>query len=107
MEAKLSPESAAWRASVTAAEMVRDKTSTSKELAVCEAWVSFGVWLVVALTAGGGTSRISDGLVFFDLLARLGRSCTTAERFLGGITYKWNSQKRSIRQQEKIAKSTG
>lgn len=86
----LSPGNAAWRASETAAEMVLDRAPTSKEL-----FLTFWEWLAVELIAGSGgvTSLISDGLVFFVRLARLGRSFTTAERFLGGITYKGNVQK--------------
>jgi hypothetical protein len=55
---------------------VLDRAPTSKEL-----FLSFWEWLAVEITAGGGTSLSSDGLVFFVLLARLGRSFTTAERF--------------------------
>lgn len=70
--------------------MVLDRAPTSKEL-----FLTFLEWLAVELIAGSGgvTSLISDGLVFFVRLARLGRSFTTAERFLGGITYKGNVPK--------------
>ena len=62
--------------------MVLDRAPTSKEL-----FLTFWEWLAVELIAGSGgvTSLISDGLVFFVRLARLGRSFTMAEQRTKGM----------------------